>query len=188
MPPWVAKDSEKIETLLLNGIICPSPMRIIPCPNAVQEYRMAKGQVCGLPCHFRGTGHHEKCLTRAYSSPEPDDHLLLFSNVQPLGHTICRRPQAECQSTLEARVRARARGVGRRTNRGSQSPTFRMCPLQGTWQTQYDSAWAPFSAANPGDEGKEENCVKDPKKGRSGACGSLRYDRPSSGWICNYQR
>ena len=27
-----------------------------------------------------------------------------------------------------------------------------------TWQNQYDSAWAPFSAANPGDEGKEENC------------------------------
>ena len=24
-----------------DGIICPSPMRIIPYPNAVQEYRMA---------------------------------------------------------------------------------------------------------------------------------------------------
>jgi len=37
-------------------------------------------------------------------------------------------------------------------------------PMMKTWQTQYDSAWAPFSAANPGDKGKEENCVKDPRR------------------------
>jgi hypothetical protein len=37
-------------------------------------------------------------------------------------------------------------------------------PMMTTWQEHYDSAWAPFSAANPADKGKEENCVKDPKK------------------------
>jgi len=37
-------------------------------------------------------------------------------------------------------------------------------PMMTSWQSQYDSAWAPFSAANPGDIGKEENCVKDPKR------------------------
>ena len=37
-------------------------------------------------------------------------------------------------------------------------------PMMKTWQNQYDSAWAPFSAVNPGDIGKEENCVKDPKR------------------------
>jgi hypothetical protein len=37
-------------------------------------------------------------------------------------------------------------------------------PMMTTWQNQYDSAWAPFSAINPNDEGKEENCVKDPKR------------------------
>ena len=36
-------------------------------------------------------------------------------------------------------------------------------PMMNTWQNHYDSAWAPFSAVNPGDQGKEENCVKDPK-------------------------
>ena len=38
-------------------------------------------------------------------------------------------------------------------------------PMMKTWQNHgYDSAWAPFSAVNPGDKGKEENCVKDPKR------------------------
>ena len=37
-------------------------------------------------------------------------------------------------------------------------------PMMKTWQNKYDSAWAPFSAVNPGDKGKEENCVKDPKR------------------------
>jgi hypothetical protein len=37
-------------------------------------------------------------------------------------------------------------------------------PMMKTWQKQYDSAWAPFSAANPNDFGKQENCVKDPKR------------------------
>lgn len=37
-------------------------------------------------------------------------------------------------------------------------------PMMKTWQNHYDSAWAPFSAVNPGDKGKEENWVKDPKR------------------------
>ena len=37
-------------------------------------------------------------------------------------------------------------------------------PMMKTWQNQYDSAWAPFSANNPNAIGKEENCVKDPKR------------------------
>jgi hypothetical protein len=37
-------------------------------------------------------------------------------------------------------------------------------PMMTTWQKHYDSAWAPFSAANPADRGKQENCVKDPKR------------------------
>ena len=52
-------------------------------------------------------------------------------------------------------------------------------PMMKTWQKQYDSAWAPFSAANPNDVGKEENCVKDPKRIRvvqaiAGNTGRLR--------------
>jgi len=37
-------------------------------------------------------------------------------------------------------------------------------PMMTSWQSQYDSAWAPFSANNPNAIGKEENCVKDPKR------------------------
>jgi len=38
-------------------------------------------------------------------------------------------------------------------------------PMMTTWQDAgYDSAWAPFSAVNPHDKGKQENCVKDPKR------------------------
>ena len=37
-------------------------------------------------------------------------------------------------------------------------------PMMKTWQNHYDSAWDPFSAVNPGDKGKEENCVKNPKR------------------------
>jgi hypothetical protein len=38
-------------------------------------------------------------------------------------------------------------------------------PMMKTWQNHdYDSAWAPFSAVNPSDTGKQENCVKDPKR------------------------
>ena len=52
-------------------------------------------------------------------------------------------------------------------------------PMMKTWQNYYDSAWAPFSAVNPGDKGKEENCVKDPKKitvvqAIAGSTGELR--------------
>jgi len=52
-------------------------------------------------------------------------------------------------------------------------------PMMKTWQSQYDSAWAPFSAVNPGDMGKEENCVKDPKRIKvvqaiAGSTGQLR--------------
>ena len=53
-------------------------------------------------------------------------------------------------------------------------------PMMKTWQNHgYDSAWAPFSAVNPGDKGKEENCVKDPKKitvvqAIAGSTGELR--------------
>ena len=36
--------------------------------------------------------------------------------------------------------------------------------MMTTWQNQFDSAWAPFSAANPCDFEKQENCVKDPKR------------------------
>ena len=37
-------------------------------------------------------------------------------------------------------------------------------PMMTTWQAQYDSAYAPFSAVNPWDLEKTENCVKDPKR------------------------
>ena len=38
-------------------------------------------------------------------------------------------------------------------------------PMMKTWQQHgYDSAWTPFSAANPADRGKEENCIKDPSR------------------------
>ena len=37
-------------------------------------------------------------------------------------------------------------------------------PMMTSWQSQYDSAWSPFSANNPNAIGKEENCVKDPKR------------------------
>jgi flagellar biosynthesis/type III secretory pathway protein FliH len=37
-------------------------------------------------------------------------------------------------------------------------------PMMTSWQSQYDSAWAPFSARDPRDTSKQENCVKDPKK------------------------
>ena len=53
-------------------------------------------------------------------------------------------------------------------------------PMMKTWQNHgYDSAWAPFSAVNPGDKGKEENCVKDPKRitvvaAIAGSTGELR--------------
>ena len=30
-------------------------------------------------------------------------------------------------------------------------------PMMKTWQNHFDSAWAPFSAVNPSDKGKEEN-------------------------------
>jgi len=33
-----------------------------------------------------------------------------------------------------------------------------------TWQQDYDSAWHPTGAVNSVDEGKEENCVKDPRR------------------------
>ena len=53
-------------------------------------------------------------------------------------------------------------------------------PMMKTWQNNYDSAWAPFSAVNPGDKGKEENCVKDPKRIKviaviAGSTGELRH-------------
>jgi serine/threonine protein kinase len=53
-------------------------------------------------------------------------------------------------------------------------------PMMKTWQNHgYDSAWAPFSAVNPGDTGKEENCVKNPKRitvvhAIAGSTGELR--------------
>lgn len=52
-------------------------------------------------------------------------------------------------------------------------------PMMKTWQDDYDSAWAPFSAVNPDDKGKEENCVKDPKRIKvvaaiAGSTGELR--------------
>ena len=37
-------------------------------------------------------------------------------------------------------------------------------PMMTSWQSQYDSAWAPFSARDPRDTSKQENCVMDPKK------------------------
>ncbi len=37
-------------------------------------------------------------------------------------------------------------------------------PMMRTWQNNYDSAWAPFSARDPSDKGKQENCVKDPNR------------------------
>ena len=38
-------------------------------------------------------------------------------------------------------------------------------PMMTSWQQNgYDSAWAPFSAVNPDDNEKEENCIKDPKR------------------------
>ena len=38
-------------------------------------------------------------------------------------------------------------------------------PMMTTWQDAgYDSAWTPCSAVNTDDPGKQENCVKDPKR------------------------
>jgi len=38
-------------------------------------------------------------------------------------------------------------------------------PMMKTWQENgYDSAWCPFSAVDPADRGKEENCIKDPAR------------------------
>ena len=37
-------------------------------------------------------------------------------------------------------------------------------PQMKTWQQHYDSAWHPTGAVNSVEEGKEENCVKDPRR------------------------
>jgi len=37
-------------------------------------------------------------------------------------------------------------------------------PQMTTWQKDYDSAWHPTGAVNSVGEGKEENCVKDPRR------------------------
>ena len=37
-------------------------------------------------------------------------------------------------------------------------------PQMNTWHSDYDSAWHPTGAVNQSHEGKEENCVKDPKR------------------------
>ena len=37
-------------------------------------------------------------------------------------------------------------------------------PMMKTWQKDYDSAWLPFSANDPSALGKQENCIKDPKR------------------------
>lgn len=38
-------------------------------------------------------------------------------------------------------------------------------PMMTTWQLHgFDSAWAPFSAVDPVDNEKEENCIKDPER------------------------
>ena len=52
-------------------------------------------------------------------------------------------------------------------------------PMMKTWQNHYDSACAPFSVVNPGDKGKQENCVKDPRRIKvvnvfAGSTGDLR--------------
>ena len=52
-------------------------------------------------------------------------------------------------------------------------------PMMKTWQNHYDSAWASFSVVNPGDKGKQENCVKDPRRIKvvhvfAGSTGDLR--------------
>jgi hypothetical protein len=50
-------------------------------------------------------------------------------------------------------------------NLGKCKELVRNDPMMTTWQDNgYDSAWAPFSAVNPNDQGKQENCVKDPKR------------------------
>ena len=50
-------------------------------------------------------------------------------------------------------------------NLGKCKELERNDPMMTTWQDNgYDSAWAPFSAVNPNDQGKQENCVKDPKR------------------------
>ena len=54
-------------------------------------------------------------------------------------------------------------------------------PMMKTWQNHFDSAWAPFSAVNPSDKGKEENSGPKEDQDRSG---HRRKHRLSKGrWI-----
>ena len=50
-------------------------------------------------------------------------------------------------------------------NLGNCKQLVKNDPMMTSWQQNgYDSAWAPFSAVNPDDNEKEENCIKDPKR------------------------
>ena len=155
--------------MLIGAVICHFRRRIFPEGRSEQQQTQANSELGYVPYFHSG---HVGTQPKTFFHATTEENAL---RIQEYGFRIPDGPGGllgrgvYCTSTL-AKAMEYLKGpyggvvLQLSVDLGKCKQLKPNDPMMKTWQNQYDSAWAPFSAANPNDFGKQENCVKDPKR------------------------
>jgi len=152
--------------MLIGAVICHFRRRIFPEGRSEQQQTQANSELGYVPYFPNG-----RRPTTFYHGTSEENAL----QIQEHGFRIRDGPGGllgrgvYCTSTLDKAMEYAKGHYGGivlelSVDLGNCKQLVKNDPMMTTWQKHYDSAWAPFSAVNPDDKGKEENCVKDPKR------------------------
>jgi len=155
--------------MLIGAVFCHFRRHIFPQGRSEQEQTHATSELGHVP--YFHSGHTGMQPTTFYHATSEENAL----GIQEYGFKIPPGPGGllgrgvYCTATLPKAMEYLNGPFGGvvlqlKVDLGKCKQLAPNDPMMTTWQKQYDSAWAPFSANNPNAIGKEENCVKDPRK------------------------